>query len=406
MLAFTDPVTGMLPSERRAVLFLALIYAVRMIGLFIMLPVLVLYGATLDHADPRLLGLAMGIYGLTQAVLQIPYGVWSDRYGRHRVILIGLLVFAAGSMLAAQADTIYTLILGRALQGAGAIAGVVMALAADLTRVSQRSKAMAAIGASIGGAFLLSIVLGPVLYAAIGGNGIFYLTVLLAVMAIALLYWGVPQVTAVASAQAYAPREFFSAVFANSVLLRINAGIFMLHAVLIATFIVVPSMLRNTIGLPVSDHGWLYLPAMIAGLCLMLPCLIYAEKTDRIRILIIVATLLLVLSQAGWISGYGKTLYGFVAFLFLFFLAFNALEAVFPSLASKIAVEHRGAALGLYSTCQFLGAFTGGVMGGWVLKTWGDNGVFAMAMLFALLWLPVAFGIRMLPGLDCYTVNF
>jgi MFS family permease len=392
----------MLPAERRAVVFLALIYAVRMVGLFVVFPVLALHAQVLSGVTPLLIGIAIGIYGFTQALLQIPFGLWSDRYGRRRIIIIGLLVFAAGSVLAAVADTIYMLILGRALQGAGAVAGVVMALVADLTRDSQRSKAMAAIGASIGVAFLCSMVAGPVLYAAVGGSGIFYLTALTALLAIGCLQWGVPVAAPVLPVQPRAGlAETFSMLWGNPPLLAINLGIFMLHAVLTAAFVVIPTVLRDTVGLPVSDQWQVYLLTMLGGLCLMLPCLLYAEKTKRIRALLIVATACLLISQLGLGSGYGKSFYGFAAFLCLFFTAFNALEALFPSLVSKIApAERKGAAMGMYATCQFLGAFAGGAIAGWSLKHWGSDGVFMATALFALLWLPLAFGIKMLPGLD------
>jgi MFS family permease len=395
--------TAMLPAERRAVVFLAIIYAVRMVGLFVVLPVLALHAATLSGVTPALIGLAIGIFGLTQAVLQIPFGLWSDRYGRRRIIITGLLVFAAGSLLAAVADTIYMLILGRALQGAGAIAGVVMALAADLTRDSQRSKAMAVIGASIGAAFLLSMVAGPVLYTAVGGNGIFYITALTALLAIGCLQWGVPQAAAVSGPAQARPSlaEIFSITRGNRQLLGLNSGIFMLHAMLTAAFVAIPAVLRDTVGLPVSDQWQVYLFTMLGGLCLMLPCLLYAEKTGRIRMLLVMATVCLLVSQLGLGSAYGKSLYGFAAFLCLFFTAFNALEALFPSLVSKLApASSKGAALGMYATCQFLGAFAGGAIAGWTLKEWGSDGVFMATALFALLWLPLAFGIKMLSGLD------
>jgi MFS family permease len=391
----TDSSTHMLPAERQAVVFLALIYAVRMAGLFVVLPVFALHAATLHGITPQLTGLAIGIYGLTQAALQILYGFWSDRYGRRRIIIIGLLVFAAGSVVAGAADTIYMLILGRALQGAGAIAGVVMALAADLTRESQRSKAMAVIGASIGAAFLLSIVMGPVLYGALGGNGIFYFTALTGIIAIGFLHWGVPRTAAaIERVQTGSP-----VASGNPPLFAINAGIFMLHAVLTAGFVAIPALLRDTLGLPVSAHWQIYLVAMLAGLCLMLPGMLYAEKTGKIRVLLIGATVCLLLSQLGIGSSYGKNLYGFTVLLCLFFTAFNAMEAVFPSLVSKMAAAQRkGAALGAYATCQFLGAFFGGAVAGWVLKGWGSDGIFAVTALLALLWLPLAFGIKMPSG--------
>ena len=396
---------SMSPTERRAVAFLALIYAVRMAGLFVVLPVLALHAATLGGVTPRLTGLAIGIYGLTQAVLQIPYGAWSDRYGRRRIIIIGLLVFATGSVLAGAAHTIYMLILGRALQGAGAVAGVVMALAADLTRESQRSKAMAAIGASIGASFLLSIVAGPALYAFVGGHGIFYFTALTAVLAVGVLQLGVPRVSAAIAPASVA--EIPVATQQGRPLLGINLGIFMLHAVLTACFVAIPGVLRDTLGMPVAQQWKIYLLAMLAGLCLMLPCLLYAEKAGRIKALLIAATLCLAICLAGMSGGYGKNLYGFTALLCLFFTAFNALEAVFPSLVSKMAAAGRkGAALGTYATSQFLGAFCGGVTAGWALQEWGADGVFRMTAVYALLWLPLAFGIKMLPGLVCYTVRF
>jgi MFS family permease len=387
--------TSMLSSERRAVFFLTLIYAVRMIGLFLVLPVFVLHAAHLQASTPQLVGFAIGVYGLTQALLQIPYGICSDRYGRKPVILVGLLIFAAGSLLAARADDIYSLLAGRALQGAGAIAGVVMALAADLTRDSQRSKAMAAIGLSIGAAFLVSIVAGPLLYVQIGGPGLFDLTAILAVLAMGFLVWGVPPVTSLPKAP---PGPVAAVTPANSELLRINGGIFILHAVLTANFVVIPLVLRDSLGLAVDRHGWLYLVTMAAAVTVMLPGLIYAEKRRRTRALLLAAAGLIMISQIGLLSPVGRSLYGFGGLLFLFFVGFNTLEAALPALISRKApAQHRGAALGAYSTSQFLGAFAGGVLAGWLLHNWGTGAVFMLGVLLPALWLPAVFGLKPLP---------
>jgi MFS family permease len=401
----TDSSTVMLPAERRAVLFLTLIYAVRMIGLFIMLPVLVLYGATLEQSSPALLGFAMGVYGLTQALLQIPYGIWSDRYGRHRMIAAGLLVFAGGSLLAAWANTIYELILGRALQGAGAVAGVVMALAADLTRPNQRNKAMAVIGISIGASFLLSIVLGPLLYSRIGGDGIFYLVAVLALLAIGLLYAGVPEVSSITRTEP--PRIFPSAILTPG-LIGIYSGIFILHAVLTANFSVLPLILQDILGLPAERHWPIYLLAMLGGVLVMVPGLLYAEKLGRIKTFVTSAAIVLAFSQVGIIVLYGYTLtpYGLVGLLLIFFAAFNSLEAVLPSLVSKtVPAGHKGAALGAYSTCQFLGSFAGGLAAGLAMKAWGHQGVFVIALLLSLLWLPAAFRVRTADKYECYAIK-
>lgn len=401
----TDSSTRMLPAERRAVLFLTLIYAVRMIGLFIMLPVLVLYGATLDEARPELLGLAMGVYGLTQALLQIPYGIWSDRYGRRRIITAGLLVFAGGSLLAAHADTVYELILGRALQGAGAIAGVVMALASDLTRPSQRSKAMAVIGVSIGASFLLSIVLGPLLYSYIGGSGIFYLVAALALVAIGFLYGGVPEVRSVTRAES---PGIFSGAVRSPGLFSIYSGIFILHAVLTANFSVLPLVLQDSLGLPPERHWPIYLLTMAGGVLVMVPGLLYAERYGRIKTFVTIAATLLAVSQVGIIALYGYTLtpYGLGGLLLVFFVAFNSLEAVLPSLVSKtVPAAHKGAALGAYSTCQFLGSFAGGLAAGLALKIAGHQGVFVASLLMSLIWLPAAARVKAPGKYECYAIK-
>lgn len=378
--------------ELRASLSLAGIYMLRMLGLFMILPVFSIYARHLEGATPALIGLAVSAYGLTQALLGIPFGLWSDHVGRKKVIAFGLLVFAAGSVVAATADSIYGVILGRSIQGAGAVASVVMALAADLTREEHRTKAMALIGISIGISFAFSMVAGPILEGLIGVKGIFWIIAGLALAGIALLYLVVP--TPVLSRfhrDAEAQPAQMGKVLRNPELLRLNFGIFTLHAILTATFVVVPLVLRDTVQLPTADHWQVYLPVFALSMFLMVPFVILAETKRKMKLVFVSFITVISAADAGlWLIG--DSLYAIGALLLVFFTAFNLLEATLPSMVSKVAPsELKGTAMGIYSTSQFLGAFVGGICGGSIYGAYGVPVVFAFCAVLALIWALAAF---------------
>lgn len=394
-------------SEQRATYSLAGIYALRMLGLFLILPVFSIYAVDhLSGATPALIGLAIGAYGLSQAVLQIPFGMLSDRFGRKPVIVVGLLIFALGSVVAALSDSIAGVIIGRALQGAGAIAAAVMALAADLTREEQRTKAMATIGVTIGLSFAFALVMGPILNTWIGVPGIFWFTAVLALGGIVVLKLGVPEATHSRfhrDTQAV-PRQF-KEVLADGQLMRLNGGILALHMILMASFVALPLALRDNAGL-VSAHHWaVYLPVLLLGMVAMVPLIIVAEKRRRMKQVFIGAIALLGLSELGLMLAY-QSVVGIAFALLVFFTAFNVLEASLPSLVSKAAApQSKGTALGVYSTFQFLGAFIGGVSGGWLYGSFGVAGVFAFCTLVAALWGFLAWGMPSPRYLRSHMVN-
>ena len=387
--ATRDPMT---PGELRASVSLASIFALRMLGLFLILPVFAVHARTLPGGDDAtLIGLALGVYGLTQGLLQIPFGMASDRLGRKRVIVFGLLLFAAGSFVAAGAHDLVTTILGRAVQGAGAISAAVTAFIADSTRDSQRTKAMALVGASIGLTFALSLVGAPLLYGAIGMGGIFALTGLLALAAIGVVTVVTPPAPLAAPA-AGAARTPFVAIALEPDLLRLNVGIFVLHAVQMAMFVVLPTWLADRGGLALGDHWKLYLPVVLLSFALMMPPLMWSERNGRLRGLFLGAvTLLLAVQLVLAVQPAG--LVPFAALLLGFFVGFNVLEASLPSLVSRLAPpDAKGAALGIYNTTQAFGLFFGGLLGGWVQQGWGRSAVFAACAALMALWLLVAAG--------------
>ena len=377
----------MSPEERRAGASLASIFALRMLGLFLILPVFSVYAKTLPGGDNlALVGFALGAYGLTQAVFQIPFGIASDLFGRKRVIVIGLLLFAFGSFIAAAAPDMTWIIVGRVLQGAGAISAAVTALAADLTREEHRTKVMAMIGSSIGLVFALSLVGAPVLYGWIGMGGLFVLTGVLALAAIVLLLKVVPPAPA-PHGHAKLP---FRQVLLNPSLLRLNFGIFTLHMMQMAMFVVIPHALVNHGGLPAAEHWKVYLPAVLVSFAVMVPAIIAAEKRDKMKPVFTAAIALLILVQAGlWVAG--ESLGGLALWLLLFFVSFNILEATLPSLVSRTAPPAaKGAALGVYNTTQAMGLFLGGSVGGSIAQHFGDNSVHAVCVGLAIAWLAVA----------------
>jgi predicted MFS family arabinose efflux permease len=383
----SNPMTAL---ERRAVAALAGIYGTRLLGLFLILPVFALYAQTLEGYTPRLMGLALGIYGLAQACLQIPFGALSDRLGRKPVIAFGLVVFAAGSVVAANAHTIEMVVIGRALQGAGAVSAAVTALVADLTRDTQRTKAMAIIGITVGGSFLVAIPLGSALNAMIGVSGIFWLTAGLALVGIAVLGLAVPSPPARVRSQAPALLPQLRAVLRNWDLLQLNIGIFSLHAALTAMFVVLPSALVERAGLPQNEHAALYLPLMVASAIPLFPVIAWSERRGRQRHVFAAAVLVLT-AALGSLSLAHSSLFAIGAGLLVFFMAFNILEASLPSLVSKTAPSHaKGIAIGVYSTFQFLGAFVGGDRGGWLYQHYGMAVVLAGAAVITGIWFLVA----------------
>ncbi len=386
----------MTPLELRSSVSLASIFALRMLGLFLILPVFAVHARGIPGgSDATLVGLALGIYGLTQALLQLPFGLASDRWGRKPVIVGGLLLFALGSFVAAAATGILGMIVGRALQGAGAISAAVSAFVADSTRDSQRTKAMAMVGGSIGVTFALSLVGAPLLYNAIGMGGIFAFTGLLALMAIAVVVFVVPEVPRAVVEDA--SRTPLRDVVREPDLLRLNFGIFSLHAVQMAMFVVLPTWLTDRAGIAVSDHWKIYLPVVVLSFLLMLPPLFWSERRGKLRVVFLAAIALVLVVQLALVAQ-PSGLLPFAVLLLVFFAGFNVLEASLPSLISRLApVDAKGAALGVYNTTQSLGLFFGGVLGGWVQQLWGRPAVFVACAVLMASWLVVASGHRRWP---------
>ena len=387
-------------AEVRAVASLALLYVFRMLGLFMVLPILTLYGDNYLGATTALLGVALGIYGLTQACLQIPLGIASDYLGRKPVIVLGLVIFAFGSFVAGQADSIIELIVGRALQGCGAIASAVMALVADVTSEENRTKAMAVIGASIGLSFSLAMILGPALAAMGGIDIVFYLAGGLALVGIAILLVFVPSGSSFSgssSSGAVIDRRVhlrFRAVSANPDLLRLNVGVFILHACLMACFVAIPSLFESVLGWQRESHWLLYLFVLLLAFTVMMPILMYAERRRHIKPVFVGAIITMVVCLLG-LAELGHIGWLLLLCFFTFFVAFNLLEASLPSLVSKQAPpEAKGTAMGVYATCQFLGAFVGGSTAGLVLQYFDAPALFLFAAMFTLLWCFVALSMR------------
>jgi MFS family permease len=376
--------------EFRAAGSLAAVFSVRLLGLFMIYPVFADYAGNLSGASPYLIGEALGIYGLTQGVLQIPFGLLSDRLGRKSMIVFGLILFGIGSAVAATSHTIGGVIVGRALQGAGAIGSVILAMVADLTAEENRTKAMAMIGVTIGASFMVALVAGPIAAHFIGVKGIFWLMVALAAAGIAITQFAVPTPKLSFHRDAETVPGLIVAVLRNRDLLRLDLGIFALHAMLTASFLLVPGLLRATLGMPSNNDWMIYLPVLLVSIAVMVPAIVIAEKFRHMKAVFVCAVAALVVSQVMLALGAGdfKLL---LAGLVVFFSAFNVMEASLPSLITKTAPpDAKGTAMGIYSSLQFLGIFAGGVVGGFVNQHAGSTGVFALTTALALGWLLAA----------------
>ncbi|MBJ7539555.1 MFS transporter [Marinomonas transparens] len=370
--------------ERRSVLALALIYLFRMLGLFLIIPVISVAADGLDGSDAALIGMAIGIYGFTQASLQIPMGMWSDKIGRKRVIVIGLVLFALGSLICANADNITILIMGRAVQGAGAIASTLMALLSDVTREQNRTKAMAMVGISIGASFMLSLVLGPWVFSLVGLSGLFYLSFVFSLFGILLILFAVPNVVQHTFRRDTTPSLVaLGRVLKNAQLRFLNISVLLLHASLTALFITIPNLLINQYDFPLPSHSWLYLAVMGFAFVGMLPLVIIAESKGQMKAVLVAVMVLLGFSSV--LLQWAPHVWVFGLLLWVYFVGFNSLEATLPSLVSKLApVGYRGTAMGVFSTHQFMGSFIGGVVGGWLLQHHSSSAVFwVVGVVFA-----------------------
>ena len=393
-------------TEVRATWSMAGLFALRMLGLFMVLPVFAIYGKGLTGSTPELIGVAIGAYGLSQAFLQIPFGLLSDRIGRKPVIFLGLVVFCIGSIVAATSTSIYGVIFGRLLQGGGAIASAVMALLSDLTRDENRTKAMAMVGASIGMSFSLALIMGPVIAGYFNLSGVFWLTAVLAILGIVVTYSVVPDPEKrLVRRDARPVVGLFTEVFKVGELMRLNLGVFVLHLSMTASFVVLPTILLNNIDLDKSRHWEIYLPVLFVSFVLMLPAMIYAEKQRKVKQVFLLA--IGMLGVALLMLGYWhNSIFHVLAGLFIYFWGFNLLEAMLPSLVSKVSSPAlKGTSMGVYSTCQFLGAAAGGAGGGWLLGHYGNSTLYYGAAVAVGVWLLVAAGMKQPRHLQSMTLQ-
>jgi len=380
----------MTPGELRATWGLGTVFSLRMLGMFMVLPVLTTYGMALQGASEALIGLAIGIYGLAQAIFQIPFGLVSDRIGRKPLIIGGLAIFVLGSVIAAMSDSIWGIILGRALQGSGAIAAAVMALLSDLTREQNRTKAMAFIGVSFGVTFAIAMVLGPIITHKLGLHALFWMIAGLATLGIVLTILVVPDSkNHVLNRESGMVKGCFSKVLMEPRLLKLNFGIMCLHILLMSTFVALPGQLEAA-GFPAAEHWKIYLVTMLVSFISVVPFIIYAEIKRRMkRVFVLCISLLLIAEIVLW--GSGNSFWELVIGVQIFFLAFNLMEALLPSLISKESpAGYKGTAMGIYSTSQFLGVAIGGSLGGWVDGLFDSQTVFLAGALLATVWLLVS----------------
>lgn len=396
---------GLSQTEKKVAFSLASVFGLRMMGLFMIMPVFALYGQHLEGFSPLWVGVAIGAYGLTQALLQIPMGILSDKYGRKPIILVGLFVFAIGSLVAANADTIYGVVAGRALQGMGAIAAAVLALAADLTRDEQRTKVMAIIGMCIGFSFALSLLVGPIVAQYLGLSGLFAITALLAVLGMLIVQVLVPNpISQAPRGDTVAAPEKLRRILCDPQLFRLDAGIFILHLVLTAVFVALPLDLVDA-GLAKEQHWMLYFPAFMGAFFLMVPLIIIGVKRNNTKGMFQIALLLMMLALGG-MALFANNLVVLSIAVVLFFTGFNYLEASLPSLIAKFCpVGDKGSAMGVYSTSQFLGAFCGGLLGGGAYQLMGATAVFSVAIGLMVVWYLLTFGMKNPVLLKSYTLE-
>ncbi|ENW22596.1 hypothetical protein F926_00623 [Acinetobacter haemolyticus NIPH 261] len=376
--------------ERRSTFALSSIFALRMLGLFMIIPVFAVAGQSYQYATPALIGLAVGVYGLTQALLQIPFSLLADRFSRKPLVVLGLLLFALGGAIAAMSETIYGVIIGRAIAGAGAVSAVVMALLADVTREEQRTKAMAIMGMSIGLSFVVAFSLGPWLTSLVGISGLFWVTTLMGLIAIVMLLL-VPKVTRHHRnfQQGYLPQ--LKQVIQMADLNRLHISVFALHLLLTAMFIYVPSQLIEYAQIPLSQHGWVYLPLLLISLFFAFPSIIVAEKYRKMRGIFLSAIAGIIVGLFILIFGY-ESKYVLLAGLGIFFIAFNVMEALLPSWLSKSApLQSKATAMGINASAQFLGAFCGGVLGGQLIMLQNTALGWSVLTVIAILWLLISF---------------
>ncbi|WP_273839179.1 MFS transporter [Providencia rettgeri] len=387
----------MTSAELRSTWGLGSVFSLRMLGMFMVLPILTSYGMHLQGANEFLVGVAIGIYGLSQALFQIPFGLMSDKIGRKPLIVIGLIIFIIGSIVAALSDSIWGIIIGRALQGAGAISAAVMALLSDLTREQNRTKAMAFLGISFGLTFAIALVLGPIITHLIGLNGLFWGIALLAVGAIALTIFVVPNTnTHILNRESAFVKGNLKTVLAQPQLLKLNIGILCLHTLLMSSFVALPLIMTKA-GFLAQDHWKAYLVTMLISFVTVLPFIIYAEKYRKMKQVFLFCIVLLAVAEITlWFSG--SQLWVIILGLQLFFIGFNIMEAILPSLISKEApAGYKGTAMGVYSTSQFLGVALGGIVGGWLYNFEGADTVFIGGLILTILWFVVSLTMKQPP---------
>ncbi len=391
------------PSELRASLALSSIFALRMLGLFLILPIFSLHAQGLPDGDnATLVGLTMGIYGMVQAFFHIPLGLLSDRYGRRVIVAFGLSLFIIGALIAASHDDLWWIMFGRAIQGAGAISAAISAWVADLTREEVRTRAMALIGGSIAISFALSVVIATPLYHALGMPGIFWMMAILGCISLWVALQFVPTASAPVLSAPNGVRGHLNQlkkVFQNPELVRLNIGVLILHTSQVALFLVIPRLL-DEVGLPIADHWLVYLSVLVASLIIMMPMMMQAERKNRLALLVKVSIGLMCCAQlyfAVVLIGQWGSILSLCVGLLIFFIGFNLLEALQPSLVSRYAGENRGAGLGIYNTTMSIGLFLGGILGGWLYGSWGPNSIFYVDIGLLIGWLIIALGMTELP---------